>query len=165
MEREDEGPAGARLRTHPHPIHFAGATGWALFVAFVVTAVDPAQRPRGDDRVVVRRLGPLSWRSPGFVGPVARWLRTLGGVRRTGGALHVRRVRQSTVAVDLARSRAMEVERLRRRPVVRLRVGCASSTTAGRRISFRPLGEAALRAAAARRERRGRSRRGDRRDG
>ncbi len=37
MEREDEALAGARLRTHPHPIHFAGATGWALFVALVVT--------------------------------------------------------------------------------------------------------------------------------
>jgi len=73
-------------------------------------------------------------------------------------------LRQSIVAVDLVRSRAMEVDRGvagRWLGYGRLRV----LDDGGATHLFPPVGEDALRAAAARRERRGRSRRGDRRDG
>ena len=163
MEREDEGPAGARLRTHPHPIHFAGATGWALFVAFVVTLM-----VRHNDLSAATEWSFVGWglvaALTGFVGPFARWLRTWVEIdgpaaRCTSGLL-----RQSTVDVDLVRSRAMEVDRGfagRWLGYGRLRV----LDDGGATHLFPPLGEAALRAAAARREHRGRSRRGDRRDG
>jgi hypothetical protein len=163
MEREDEALTGARLRTHPHPIHFAGAAGWALFVALVVTLM-----VRHNDLSAATEWSFVAWglvvALVGFVGPMARWLRTWvefdgPAARCTSGVL-----RQSTVDVDLVRSRAMEVDRGFAGGWLgygRLRV----LDDGGATHLFPPVGEAALRAAAARRERRGRSRRGDRRDG
>jgi hypothetical protein len=95
---------------------------------------------------------------------MARWLRTwieLEGpaARCTSGLL-----RQSTVEVDLVRSRVIEVDRGvagRWLGYGRLRV----VDDAGATHLFPPVGEDALQAAAARRERRARSRRADRRDG
>jgi hypothetical protein len=163
MQREDDGAPGAQVRTHPHPVHFSGALGWTLFVAVVVTLmIRHNELPASTEWAfvgwgVVAALG-------GFVGPVARWLRTwieIDGpaARCTSGV-----IRQSTVDVDLVRSRALEVERGfagRWLGYGRLRV----VDDVGATHLFPPVGEDALRAAAARRERRARTRRGDRRDG
>jgi hypothetical protein len=161
MQRDDD---GAAVRTHPHPVHFAGAGGWTLFVALVVTLMIRHNELSASTEWTFVGWGVVAALA-GFVGPVARWLRTwieIDGpaARCTSGVL-----RQSTVDVDLVRSRAVEVDRSaagRWLGYGRLRV----VDEAGATHLFPPVGDDALRAAAARRERRAsRSRRGDRRDG
>ena len=163
MEREDDGAAGAHVRTHPHPVHFAGATGWALFVALVV-----ALMIRHNDLPASTEWTFVGWGLvavlAGFVGPIARWLRTWIEIEGPAARCTSGLLRQSTVEVDLVRSRVIEVDRGvagRWLGYGRLRV----VDDAGATHLFPPVGEDALRAAAARRERRARSRRADRRDG
>lgn len=161
MVREDDRPA-ARVRTHPHPVHFAGAAGWALFVAIVATLLirhnDLAQ---STDWSIAAGAALLA--ACGFVGPMLRWLRTwveldASLARCTSGV-----VWPATVDVDLARAQALAIEQSfagRWLGYGRLRVVDASGTT----HLFPPVGEAALRATMAREQRRTRVRRGDRRD-
>ena len=161
MVREDERTT-ERVRTHPHPIHFAGAAGWAAFVAFVATLlIRHNDLARSTDWSIV--AGAVVLAASGLVGPGLRWLRTwveldASMARCTSGIF-----RPSTAEVDLERAQALDVEQSmagRWLGYGRLRVVDASGTT----HVFPPLGEAALRAAMARGERRNRARRGGRRD-
>jgi hypothetical protein len=161
MVREDQ-RTPPRVRTHPHPIHFAGAAGWATFVAIVATLlIRHNDLARSTDWSIV--AGAVLLAASGLVGPALRWLRTwveldASVARCTSGV-----VRPSTVDVDLEHAQALAIDQSmagRWLGYGRLRVVDATGTT----HVFPPIGEAALRAAMARGERRARTRRGDRRD-
>jgi hypothetical protein len=159
MEHEEDGRADARVRTHPHPIHFAGAAGWTASVALIATLlIRHNDLAASTDWAIAG--GGLVLALTGFVRPTARWMRTWvelddAVARCTAGLL-----RQSSVAVDLGRARALGIDRGflgRWLGYGRLRVVDEHGTT----HLFPPLGEAALRTAVAQRERRTRGRRGD----
>jgi membrane protein YdbS with pleckstrin-like domain len=62
------------LRLHPHPVHFAGAVGFAAFVGLVVVLlIKHNDLPRSVDWQILA-CGVLV-AIGGFVGPVVRWTR------------------------------------------------------------------------------------------
>ena len=160
MDRVDEGDDTARVRTHPHPIYFAGAAGWAAFVALVATLLI-----RHNELATSANWAIVGWAVlaalTGCIGPGTRWARTWVEIDSAIARCTSGRVWRSTVDVDLERARALEIDRGmlgRWLGYGRLRVVDEMGTT----HLFPPLGEIALRNAVERRERRSRGRRGDR---
>jgi uncharacterized membrane protein YdbT with pleckstrin-like domain len=163
MERVGEGGDEARIRTHPHAVHFAGAASWVVFVAIVATLII-----RHNELSTSTNWMIVGWAvvaaAAGLVGPGTRWARTWVEIddpvaRCTSGLLWT-----STVDVDLERARALEIDRGLMGQWLgygRLRIVDETGAT----HVFPPVSETALRTAVARRERRSRGRRGDRRGG
>src|ERR1044072_962322 len=104
---DDEGLA--RVRTRPHPVHFAGAAGCAGFVAFVVALfIRHNDVARSADWMIVGIAAVVA--ACRLIGPMLRWLRTwveldASVARCTSGV-----VWPATVDVDLDRARALGVE-------------------------------------------------------
>ena len=156
MEREDDG-AGARVRTHPHPIHFSGAVGWASSVAVIATLLIRHNELATSTNWTIAAWG-FVIALAGFVRPAARWARTWIELDDSVARCTAGLFRQSAVAVDLGRARAVAIDRGllgRWLGYGRLRVVDEHGTT----HLFPPLGDAVLRKTVARRERRARGRR------
>jgi hypothetical protein len=163
MERDDDGTAGARVRTHPHPIHFSGAFGWVSTIALIATLLI-----RHNELATATNWKIAGWgllvALAGLVRPTARWLRTWIEVDDAVATCSAGLLRQSSVSVDLGRARTVGIDRGllgRLLGYGRLRVVDEEGTM----HLFPPVGDAVLQTAVARSERRSRGRRGDRRDG
>ena len=88
MERVDEDGSEARIRTHPHPIHFAGAASWIAFVVLVATLLIRHNELAPSTNWAIVGWAVLAALS-GLVGPATRWARTWVEIDSPGGALHV----------------------------------------------------------------------------
>lgn len=164
MERGDATRAPARIDARPHVIHFAGATSWAAFVAFVVTLlIRHNDLPASTDWRIVG--GGVLVALAGAIAPAARWLRTRIEIDTARARCTSGLVRQTTVDLALDRARGVVLEQSllgRWLGYGRLRV----VDDAGAAHLFPPLGDVdALRDVVGRRDRRFQGRRGERREG
>jgi hypothetical protein len=109
MERELGGPTAGGVRSHPHPIYFAGTAGWVAFAALATALV-----VRHNDLPSATNWTVVGWgvltAASGVIGPVLRWLATCIEVDATRVRYTTGVLRPSTVELDAQRARAMEVE-------------------------------------------------------
>lgn len=97
------------MRTHPHVVYFAGAFGFAAFVALVVTLLI-----RHNDLPASTDWRFVGWgalvAASGFVRPVLRWMRTSIEVDERGLRCRSGLLRPEELALDFDQVRAISVE-------------------------------------------------------
>jgi uncharacterized membrane protein YdbT with pleckstrin-like domain len=159
MERAHQAIAWAPVHARPHPIYFAGAVGWVAFVALATTLVIRHNELSPAANWTAAAWGVVAAAS-GVVGPALRWLRTSIELDAAGARCTTGIVWRSTVEVAHEVMREMSIEQSylgRQLGYAYVHIVDGAGTT----HVLPPVADvAAWRAAVARRERPGASRRG-----